>query len=497
MSRCEFHHTSILNRAGFCLPVSGAVVFPNRDTFIAMSKNYDYVPLYAQIRLKDLNIVDLFKSMNPSKPSCLLESLSGHENGRYSIIASNSLLELTSYLDNPQDKDKFQEFLRVTRVPFLKFPFFSGGLIGYWTYEAGLNYQNLISQKDSLLGQYFFMPGEIMVYDRHNHLLTAILWVRTCKAAEEIVYKNAYQRLDSLLLQASNYQGEDKKYSYSRNEKHLDDEFEVNVTKEEFCNLVKQAREHIRQGDIFQVVLSRRWKKSSKADPWQVYLNLRSLNPSPYMFYFLLPESVLMGASPEMQVKVENGRIKSRPIAGTRKITGNKNVDKIMGEELLADEKERAEHLMLVDLSRNDVGRVSRAGTVTISEFMTLEQYSHVVHIVSGVEGELKPEMDALEAFKACFPAGTLSGAPKRKAMEIIDKLENVPRGPYGGAAGFISFNGSLDSCITIRSILYKNGTYYLQSGAGIVADSVPENEHEETLNKARALMLAIKEAEE
>jgi len=215
------------------------------------------------------------------------------------------------------------------------------------------------------------------------------------------------------------------------------------------------------------------------------------------MFYFFLPECVLMGASPEMQVKVEKNRIKTRPIAGTCKVTGNKDIDDILCKGLLADEKEKAEHLMLVDLARNDVGRVSRAGSVRIGEFMILEKYSHVVHIVSSVEGELKPDIGALEAFEACFPAGTLSGAPKRKAMEIIDELEVDPRGPYGGAVGFVTFNGSLDSCITIRSILYKKGTYYLQSGAGIVADSIPEKENEETLNKARALMLAVKEAEE
>ncbi len=496
MSGREFCNASILNHAGFYLPVSGEKTYPDLDMFKNMVRVYDYVPLFAQIRLDHFNAVNFFRTLNPSRPSCLLESLSGYENGRYSVIGSNSLFEIVSYRDDPEGENKLHNFLERVRVPNLDFPFFSGGLLGYWTYEAGLGYQGISSCKNGFVEQYFFSPGEVLVYDRHSCILTVVVWVKTCEEAEK-AYRKACERLNSLLLTALNCQGKEEQHSFKRDSRQLDEEFKVNISKEEFSALVNRAREHIRQGDIFQVVLSRRWQKRSKADPWQVYLNLRGLNPSPYMFYFLLPDCVLMGASPEMQVKVEKGRVKTRPIAGTCRITGDKDVDDMLCKKLLTDEKEKAEHLMLVDLARNDVGRVSRAGTVKIGEFMTLERYSHVVHIVSSVEGEIKPGVDALEVFKACFPAGTLSGAPKRKAMEIIDELEVDPRGPYGGAVGFVTFEGFLDSCITIRSILYKKGTYYLQSGAGIVADSVPESEHEETLNKARALMLAVKEAEE
>lgn len=496
MSRYEYDYTSTLNRAGFYLPVSGMPVFPDEETFARMSGEYDYIPLYAHIKIKDFNIVGLFKSINPTPPACLLESLSGNDNGRYSIMASESAHVISSSLNDPQGMIPIREFLAGTRVPLLDFPFYSGGLIGYWSYEEALRFQDLKSNKNGFTEQYFFMPSEIMVYDRHLGVLTVIVWTPAGMAGEN-GFQRVCARLDALLTQACNCRIESEEGKSLRNPLNLDHEFKVNIEKDEFCNRVAQAKEHIRQGDIFQVVLSRRWQKQSTADPWDVYLNLRTINPSPYMFYFHLPEFVLMGASPEMQVKVEKGRIKSRPIAGTRKVTGDVDIDAILAEELLADEKEKAEHLMLVDLSRNDVGRVSSSGSVKVSDFMILEKYSHVVHIVSTVEGEVKSEVDALEAFQACFPAGTLSGAPKRKAMEIIDELEDDPRGPYGGAAGFIDFNSYLDSCITIRSILYKNGSYYLQSGAGIVADSIPEMEHEETLHKARVLMLAIKEAED
>ena len=400
----------------------------------------------------------------------------------------------TSQTD-PQGVKPLRSFMNSVHVPHLDFPFFSGGLIGCWSYEAGLPYQQLPADKGDFTEQAFFMPGEILVFDRRMGILTIILWIEKSQASPD-AYQRAGQRVDELLKLAVQCCREENQVFVPRGDLFLQEEFAANLEKEEFCRMVLTAQQHIRQGDIFQVVLSRRWKNRSPASPWEVYKQLRQINPSPYMFYLLLPEQILMGASPEMQVKVEKGRIKSRPIAGTRKISGQAHLDQEVCRELLADEKEKAEHLMLVDLSRNDIGRVSCAASVEVCDFMKLEAYSHVVHIVSTVEGELKPEMDALEAFAACFPAGTLSGAPKRKAMEIISQLEKDSRGPYGGAVGYVDFNGSLDSCITIRSILYKKGVYYLQSGAGIVADSIPEREDEETYHKARALMVAIKEAE-
>lgn len=498
MSRCEFSHTSTFSRAGFYLPFSGAAVFPDREAFLAMSGDYDYVPFYSRISL-NLNVVDFFEKIitDNNRPFCLLESLTGSDNGRYSIIALNPLREIISYLNNPQGIAPLRNFFSTVNVPELDFPFFAGGLLGYWTYETGLQYQSLETGTNDFPEQYFFMPEELLVYDRQEKVLSGFIWTDAAEVNQEKYQENC-QRLDRLFSQANECQEDDNSSAFSIdfNQEQIDLDFRVNIEKKEFYSMVEKAKEHIYQGDIFQIVLSRRWQKASSADPWKVYMNLRELNPSPYMFYYRLPDFVLMGASPEMQVKVEKDKIKSRPIAGTRKVSGDELRDEELARELLADEKERAEHLMLVDLSRNDIGRVSKAASVRVNDFMKIEKYSHVMHIVSSVEGDLKGENDSLEAFQACFPAGTLSGAPKRRAMEIIKELEYYPRGPYGGAAGHISFDGSLDSCISIRAILYKAGKYYLQSGAGIVADSVPENEEKETLHKARVLMLAIKEAE-
>lgn len=505
MSRCE-KHASTFNRAGFYLPFSGQNELSSQETFMHMASQYDFVPLYAQFEMEDrtvdknlkavpLSMADLYQHLQPPAPSCFLESLTGSDNGRYSIIAGKSLHFISTSQLDPQGIEPLRNFMDDTLVPHLEFPFFSGGLIGYWSYETGLLYQHLEADHNDFTEQAFFVPGEILVYDRQAQILTIIIWTEKAQASPA-VYQEACQRMDDLLQIACHCRHKEEQAAVPGSDLSLRDNFSTNLEREEFCQLVKIAQLHINQGDIFQVVLSRRWESQSTASPWQVYRQLRQINPSPYMFYLVLPEQILMGASPEMQVKIEKGRIKSRPIAGTRKITGNHEKDQQAFQELLADEKERAEHLMLVDLSRNDIGRVSCSASVEVQEFMKLEAYSHVVHIVSTVEGELKPGVDALESFAACFPAGTLSGAPKRKAMEIIQQLENEPRGTYGGSVGYVDFNGSLDSCITIRSILYQNGTYYLQSGAGIVADSIPEREDEETYHKARVLMVAIKEAE-
>lgn len=500
MSRYNYH-AGTFERAGFYLPFSGAMDLPDPENFAAMGRIYDYVPVYSQKKLDHFDLVKYFESSESSNNGeicCLLESLSGQENGRYSILARKPLRIITSNLNHPQGYTPMKNFIDSLRTPRLGFPFFSGGLIGYWSYETGLFYQGLEIGENTGPEQFFFMPGEILVYDRHTGVLRVFIWMAAGQAGKND-YDQASSQIAEIFFQASQYAEKSRvqEKEASLDSGFLDQEFRVNIDREEYCRMVRAAKEHIRQGDIFQVVLSRRWSKSSRAEPWTVYLKLRELNPSPYMFYLQLADSVLMGASPEMQVKVQGERMKSRPIAGTRKVTGNYDHDRLMQEELLEDEKERAEHLMLVDLSRNDVGRVCKAGTVHLSEYMQPEKYSHVMHLVSTVEGDLKEEVTPLEAFRACFPAGTLSGAPKRKAMEIIQNLEREPRGPYGGAVGYLSFDGGLDSCITIRSVLHRQGKYYLQSGAGIVADSDPELEHRETLNKARALMLAIKEAEE
>lgn len=269
-----------------------------------------------------------------------------------------------------------------------------------------------------------------------------------------------------------------------------------NVTKEKFIANVNQAKDYIRAGDIFQVVLSQRFHIDTEVDPLQVYRVLRTMNPSPYMYYLKFNEEVIVGTSPELLVKVNNGQVATRPIAGTRPRGKTPEEDVALAEELLADEKERAEHVMLVDLGRNDLGRVSEYGSVKCDSYMEIERYSHVMHIVSNVTGKLREDKDFYDAFLSCLPAGTVSGAPKLRAMEIIAELENEARGAYAGAIGYLGFTGNLDTCITIRTIIFKNGRAYVQAGAGIVWDSVPEKEYEETVNKSKGMLKAIRSAE-
>jgi anthranilate synthase component 1 len=269
-----------------------------------------------------------------------------------------------------------------------------------------------------------------------------------------------------------------------------------NVTQAEFEERVVRAKEYIAAGDAFQIVLSQRLTQKTSASPIQIYRALRATNPSPYMFYLEFGEFTLMGASPEMLVRYEDGIASTRPIAGTRPRGKTTEEDKALGAELLADPKEIAEHVMLVDLGRNDIGRVSKYGTVKVTDMMRLERYSHVMHIVSDVQGQVRDNMSAFDLLRACFPAGTLSGAPKVRAMEIIEELEGLRRNFYGGAVGYFSYDGSMDMCITIRALLMKGDTVILQAGAGIVADSNPTSEYHESLNKARAVSVAIQYAE-
>jgi anthranilate synthase component 1 len=270
-----------------------------------------------------------------------------------------------------------------------------------------------------------------------------------------------------------------------------------NLTQSEYEHLVEQAREHIAAGDVIQVVVSQRFDRPTGADAFSIYRALRMVNPSPYMFFLQFGDTYLVGASPEMLVQVQEGKLAMHPIAGTRPRGQDAREDARLEKELASDEKERAEHVMLVDLGRNDIGRISRIGSVKVPRFMEVEHYSHVMHLVSEVTGDLRPELGAVDALRACLPAGTLSGAPKVRAMQIISELEHDRRGPYGGAAGYISYNGNLDTAIIIRTIIVRDGMAHLQAGAGIVADSVPEMEYRETLAKAKVLIAAIDLAEE
>ncbi|HZK80502.1 MAG TPA: chorismate-binding protein, partial [Humisphaera sp.] len=272
--------------------------------------------------------------------------------------------------------------------------------------------------------------------------------------------------------------------------------FESNFTREQFENAIRKGQEYIKAGDIFQFVPSQRLRVKSKADPFDVYRALRIINPSPFMFYLKSPDCTLIGSSPEILCRTEGGKATTRPLAGTRRRGATPEEDRLLEAELLADPKERAEHIMLVDLHRNDIGRVCRIGSVKVSDVMTVERYSHVMHITTNVTGTLADNMTSFDALRVSLPVGTVSGAPKIRAMQIIDELEPTRRGPYGGAVGYLDFAGDMDTCIALRTIVWKNGLFDVQAGAGVVADSIPSSEYEETMNKAKAMLKAVQIAE-
>lgn len=492
MSKYEFPHTGTLSRASFYLPFNRANLnSPEYDRDYL--SQFDYFPIISSRRVSNLNTALLFKELDNNSPSIYFESNPSTSSNSYSIIASQA----NTICDASDNLDDLRDLINSIRVPHIDLPFFTGGLIGFWSYDLGLKLLNLPEKSSPTTPkQYFFMPQEVIVYDKKTAILTSIIWVDSNKL-DDLTYANAYQRLENIESLALSLKKQDYSLNLTRDFSKKTTDFAVNVSDHEFCTMVKKAQEYISKGDIFQIVLSRCWNKPSQADPFEVFLHLCKVNPSPYMFYVKLPELILIGASPETQILVQGKSVSVNPIAGTRKICGNKTLDLKAAQELLNDEKELAEHIMLVDSGRNEISRVSKQGSVKVEEMFKLNYFSHVVHLVSTIKGSLNDGYDALEAFASSFPAGTLSGFPKNRAMEIINQLEPMPRGTYGGAVGYIDFNGNLDACITIRTALYKDGQYFIQSGAGIVADSIPQKECEETLLKAQALMATITAVEE
>ncbi|NLB88704.1 MAG: anthranilate synthase component I family protein, partial [Syntrophomonadaceae bacterium] len=489
MSKYDLSHTGTLSRASFYLPFNSANLNPHEFDKTYLSE-FDYFPVISSLKVFNLDTALLFKKLNSTMPSIYFESNSGSNS--YSIIATQTNCSCAS-LHNLED---LRNFVNSTRVPPLDFPFFTGGLIGFWSYDLGLKLLDLPEKSSPTIPkQYFFMPQEVIVYDKKAQILTIVVWAN-CKNINDFTLANIHQRLEDIKKLAISLENQDYALNITSTFNETNN-FSVNISDGEFCTMIKRAQEYISKGEIFQIVLSRCWKKDSPAEPEDVFQRLRQVNPSPYMFFVKLPDLILIGASPETQVVVQDRNVLVSPIAGTRKICGNKTLDLKAAQELLTDEKELAEHIMLVDLSRNELSRVSKPGTVQVEEMFRLKYFSNVVHLVSTIKGTLRDNHDSLEAFKSCFPAGTLSGAPKNRAMEIISELEPMSRGAYGGAVGYIDFNGNIDSCIIIRTALYKDGEYIIQSGAGIVADSDPEKECLETFYKARALMTTIQAVEE
>ena len=461
--------------------------------------------------------VSTYLKLSGAGPSFLLESVSGGEQvARYSFIGvepkqafvlRGQTLEThapagieTRTVDDPlQALAQELARMRVASVPGL--PRFAGGLAGYLSYEMMRFFEPSVALRPhaDLPDAIFLLADTLVAFD---HAFGKLLLIANPDPELEpaAAQTEAEARLDA--LQARLAGPLPAREPARLGEGSPSTEMRANLTREQFCQAVIQAKEHIAAGDIFQVVLSQRLSRETIAMPFDIYRTLRRLNPSPYMFFFDFATLAggepltLIGASPEMHVRLEGRTAAIRPIAGTRPRGKTPAEDAAMEKDLLADPKERAEHVMLVDLARNDLGRVCEYGTVHVPELMGVERYSHVMHIVSQVEGKLRPEYDAFDLMRATFPAGTVSGAPKIRAMQIIDELEGQARGPYAGAAGYFAADGSMDTCITIRTLTMRGSEVSVQAGAGIVADSVPENEYQETLNKARALAQAVEMAE-
>lgn len=491
---------------------------PNLNEAIELGKEYNLVPISYSFLADQATPIQIYQSLR-GENTFLLESVEGGTRwGRYSFIGLNPFLRFRSknqdtevlYRDGRTEKEKgnpienLKNRLATYRIPRLpNLPPFAGGAVGFLGYDTIRYVEELPDTvEDDLKTDTFHLlfVDEVIAYDhlRQEVKVMVNLHVPKDRNTEEMerLYKEAGQRILQLVDKITN--PENRKSRRVENiplEADIPD-VESNMTKDQFCGIVEQAKEYIAAGDIFQVVLSQRFSAKTDVDPLLVYRILRVTNPSPYMYYFEVDGMTVAGTSPEMLVKLTGDKVENRPIAGTRPRGKTEEEDAQLAEDLLQDEKERAEHIMLVDLGRNDVGRISKYGTVKVDEQMVLEYYSKVMHLVSHVSGQIRDELSRFDALLSCFPAGTLSGSPKIRAMEIIDELENKNRGVYGGAVGYFSFQGNLDSCITIRTILFKDGKAYVQAGAGIVADSVPEKEYEETVNKAKAMLIALGIAE-
>jgi anthranilate synthase component 1 len=393
-------------------------------------------------------------------------------------------LELIRYLSTKIRLDSVDG-----EIPFLT------GAIGYISYDTVRSFEKLPDTSEDTLGLpdiHLEIPESLVVFDHAKRKATLATLVETGDDPRQS-YSTGKDRLTSLYRAfLSNLPEDINEGTSSKSEPPVS-----NTSREQFEGMVRKGKEYIRAGDVFQVVLSQRLEGETDAEPIQIYRALRMLNPSPYMFYLDLGSHQIIGSSPEALVTLENGCAMVRPIAGTRPRGSNSQEDKLLTDELINDEKEKAEHVMLVDLGRNDLGRVCKYGTVKVTEFMKVEYYSHVMHMVSAVNGELAEDRDMLDLLRAAFPAGTVTGAPKIRAMEIIEELEGVKRGPYAGSVGYFDLRENMDMCITIRTIIMKGGKYYIQAGAGIVYDSDPSREYEETLDKLKALARSIEIAEE
>jgi anthranilate synthase component 1 len=490
---------------------------PDFATFCRLASDVHLVPVYRRLIADSLTPVSAFHLLDAGDCACLFESVVGGEKvGRYSFLAADPFLQVeargnhvsVSHAGTTDEFDatdplaelkaRVEQFL-AARLPEL--PPFTSGAVGYAGYDV-VRYTerlpNAPSDDRHLPDLSFAFYDRMVVFDNITKTITVVAMARVDSAVNssgkrdlKAAYVDAQRRVDETVARLSRQSGDlapvdidlagDPEISYRSN-----------FDQRQFENAVRKCVEYIRAGDIFQVVISQRLELEVHSPPFEIYRTLRVVNPSPFMFYLRTPSVTLVGSSPEVMVRVVDGKVTVRPLAGTRRRGKTDEDDRRLAEELLADPKERAEHVMLVDLGRNDIGRVAKYRSVELSDVMVIERYSHVMHITSNVSGQLAEGKDCFDALRSCLPAGTVSGAPKVRAMQIIDELEPHRRGPYAGAVGYVDFAGNMDTCIALRTMVIQGNKAYVQAGAGIVADSDPTSEYQETLNKARGLLKAI-----
>ncbi len=484
--------------------------FPDIEEFRRLAGKYNVIPVCLEILADTETPVSILKKLyNNEGPVFLFESVEGGERwGRYSFIGASARCKIRIYSTFVEIEEKgaseqiphhgdplsilrnFMKRFVPADVPGL--PRFWGGMTGYLTYEMVSFFEKIPNNlpEDKPLAN-FIIPEDLLIFDNIRNTLTglSIAFLEAEHPEDEIdaLFKSANKRILAIFDIINQSKQEEYKYPESK-------DYNLNAVKgdDEYRGYVKKVKEYILSGDVIQTVISQPFVCADTPDLWHLYRAQRYINPSPYLYFMHLDDMALVGSSPETMVRLEEGTANLRPIAGTRPRGSDKKEDDNLAEELLADEKERAEHLMLVDLGRNDLGRIAETGTVNVTDLMVVERYSHVMHIVSNITCKLEQGCDAWDLIKATFPAGTLSGAPKVRAMEIISELEDEPRGPYGGAVGYISFNGNMDLAITIRTACIENGRLTVRAGAGIVYDSDPEKERVETVNKAMSIQKAL-----
>ncbi|MFN8007077.1 MAG: anthranilate synthase component I [Terriglobia bacterium] len=489
------------------------MIYPNFEKFVDLTKQGNIIPVYKAVSADLLTPVSAYLRIEAEKPyAFLLESVEGGEKiARFSFLGCDPYLILSStgeLVEIIRGKEilkrkghlldvmkKITERYQPVKQPGL--PPFVGGAVGYFAYET-IRWVEDIPQRGEddlqLEDAVLMFFSNLLVFDhvRQQILIVSNVFVDENADQLEEKYQMALFEIETLEARLKQ-QVPVPPFGAVENG---DETVKSNFSKADYLKAVEKCKEWIKIGDIFQVVLSQRFTVSVTTSSFNIYRALRMVNPSPYMFYLKLKDHSVIGSSPEMLVKITDGTIHYRPIAGTRPRGDNEDEDALLAEELKADEKERAEHIMLVDLGRNDLGKVCEFGSVEVVDLMFIEKYSHVMHLVSSLRGKLKPGVDRFEALMSCFPAGTVTGAPKVRAMQIIDELEPTRRAVYAGAILYLDFSGNLDSCIAIRTLVVKDGKAYIQAGGGIVADSMPEKEFQETINKSRALIKAVEMAE-